>query len=375
MFCSKFERNILYTIKMCYIFRFVYLEDCGHSVESDALEKWMSQNDEEIVLKQCPICKTPILKTQRFMNRVKVILEDISKIKSQLYGKLDVIKMKKKDISKTLTFLCKNFNSLFIGDISQYRHIAALWKTFCKPLLAQLSYKKGRYGDKQYSLAAKDVESLEFVFNLFESTSKYKTRIEALQKHHIQIIVDHFSWLFSVAFTYGQQLSNQQKFDINIEVIRGKRILSLFEIMSNKKYKMAVGMQTSGAEEIRNLVHNMEALLISYTIYNAEKDDEIQNFVELIKKKIAGIAIITDEERKMINQAMSTSFLNTGLRAQGHWCKCSNGHIYCITECGGPMEKSNCPECKVEIGGDNHRHVQGVEVASEMDGATRLAYT
>lgn len=360
---------------MRYIFRFVYLEDCGHSVESDALEQWMSQNDEEIALKQCPICKTPILKTQRFMNQVKVILEDISKIKSQLYGKLAVIKMKKKDISKTLTILYKNFNSLFIGDISQYKHIAALWKTFCKPLLDSLSYKKGRYGDKQYSIAAKDIESLEFVFNLFKSTSKYKTRVGALQDHHMKIIVDHFSWLLSVAFTYGQQLSNQQKFDINIEVIRGKRILSLFETMSNTKYKMAVGMRTSDAVEIENLVHNMEALLMSCTVYNAEKDDEIQNFVEQIKKKISGIAIVTDQERKMINKAMSTSFMHTGLRAQGHWCKCSNGHIYCITECGGPMEKSNCPECKVEIGGVNHRHVEGIEVASEMDGATQLAYT
>lgn len=361
---------------MCYIFRFVYLEDCGHSVESDALEKWLSQNDEEIALKQCPICKTPILKTQRFMNQVKVILEDISKIKSQLYGKLAVIKMKKRDILKTLKCLCKEFNLLFIGDIRQYGHIAALWKTHCKPLLDSLSYKKGHYGDKQYSLAAKNIESLEFVFNLFKSISKYKIRIRALQDCQMKIIVDHFSWLLSVAFTYVQQLSNQQKFDINIEVIRGKRILTLFEIMSDQKYKMAVGMQfSSDATEIKNLVHNMEALLMSCTAYNAERDDEIQNFVELIKKKIVGITIITDEERKMINEAMSSSFLHTGLRAQGHWCKCSNGHIYCITECGGPMEKSNCPECKVEIGGDNHRHVQGVEVASEMDGATRLAYT
>jgi hypothetical protein len=32
--------------------------------------------------------------------------------------------------------------------------------------------------------------------------------------------------------------------------------------------------------------------------------------------------------------------------------ECPNGHYYVIGECGGAMEKSKCPECKEEIGGD-----------------------
>ncbi len=37
------------------------------------------------------------------------------------------------------------------------------------------------------------------------------------------------------------------------------------------------------------------------------------------------------------------------------------------------MEKSNCPECKADIGGTNHLLVSDNQLASEMDGATRPA--
>ena len=38
----------------------------------------------------------------------------------------------------------------------------------------------------------------------------------------------------------------------------------------------------------------------------------------------------------------------------GHWFKCPNGHYYVIGECGGAMQRGKCPDCKAEIGGDNH---------------------
>ena len=111
---------------------------------------------------------------------------------------------------------------------------------------------------------------------------------------------------------------------------------------------------------------------------------------------------ITDEERKMICSAM-------GFAGKGHWYKCQNGHIYCITECGGATETSKCLECKSDIGellsrncvnfqifvffnccvtlhyisiycyvfilgGTSHRLLEDNRIASEMDGVTRPAY-
>lgn len=38
----------------------------------------------------------------------------------------------------------------------------------------------------------------------------------------------------------------------------------------------------------------------------------------------------------------------------GHFYRCPQGHTYVITECGGAMERSSCPECGAPIGGDAH---------------------
>lgn len=50
-------------------------------------------------------------------------------------------------------------------------------------------------------------------------------------------------------------------------------------------------------------------------------------------------------------------------------------HIYAIGDCGGANQKSTCPECKVEIGGLQHRLSDGNKLASEMDGAPYAAYS
>ena len=59
----------------------------------------------------------------------------------------------------------------------------------------------------------------------------------------------------------------------------------------------------------------------------------------------------------------------------GHWFKCPQGHIYVITECGGAMEKSMCPDCGAMIGGENHDLVEDNQLASEMDGAKHPAWS
>ncbi|XP_027846821.2 NFX1-type zinc finger-containing protein 1-like [Aphis gossypii] len=347
--------------------RFIYLEDCKHSIESEALTVWMNQNDEEICLKQCPLCKTPILKTQRFMNQVKVILEDVSKIKIIQYGELTIIRNQMKTILDSLKYLNKHFSLNYIGD--RFSSSRRLWDKFCKPLLGLMGNKRSKF-----TLPANDIESLNFVIDLFNATSKFKNRIKEIKNvQRKQIIINHFDWILTVAFTYAQQLSNQQKSDISIEMARGSRFISLFEIMSDTKFQMAVNMQTSDTYEIKTIVDNMEVLLMSCNKYTLSKDQEIQNLIEDIQQKINGLPIITNEEKQMIHAAMSINFIG-GIKAQGHWCKCPNGHIYCITECGGPMQQSICPDCKVPIGGQSHRHVSGVTVASEMDGARNLLF-
>lgn len=75
---------------------------------------------------------------------------------------------------------------------------------------------------------------------MFQNISEFKNiknrikRINDDQKK--EMIINYFDWLLSVAFTYTEQLTSQHKLDINIEMVRGTRILSLCEITSNIKY-------------------------------------------------------------------------------------------------------------------------------------------
>jgi hypothetical protein len=97
-------------------------------------------------------------------------------------------------------------------------------------------------------------------------------------------------------------------------------------------------------------------------------DEEIQHLTLQIQEKINELPdFLSNEELQMIHVALSSSFVEEGIRAQDHWCKCVNDHIYCNTECGRPMELSKCPECDVKIGGQDHRHVDGTQVAWDMD--------
>ncbi|KAG7441498.1 uncharacterized protein BT62DRAFT_908111 [Guyanagaster necrorhizus] len=54
------------------------------------------------------------------------------------------------------------------------------------------------------------------------------------------------------------------------------------------------------------------------------------------------------QEKQDIVQAL-------GFSHRGHFYNCINGHTFVITECGGAMEASQCPECRAPIGGRNHR--------------------
>ena len=85
------------------------------------------------------------------------------------------------------------------------------------------------------------------------------------------------------------------------------------------------------------------------------------------RKSYPSLNPLTPEEKKQIVSAM-------GLK-KGHWFKCPNDHVYCITECGGAMERSTCPECKAVIGGQNHKLEEGNTLAPEMDKAQYPAWS
>jgi hypothetical protein len=59
------------------------------------------------------------------------------------------------------------------------------------------------------------------------------------------------------------------------------------------------------------------------------------------------------------------------LRGTGHWYMCRNRHPFTINNCGMAMEEATCPECGAPIGGRNHRSVEGVTHAAEIEEIAR----
>ena len=78
------------------------MEDCNHVLEATGLEQWMAQTDGEIKLKDCPKCKTPIAKTQCFMNTVKKVYQDVQRVKSCVFGNMREIEASRDELRTKL---------------------------------------------------------------------------------------------------------------------------------------------------------------------------------------------------------------------------------------------------------------------------------
>ncbi|KAF3846326.1 hypothetical protein F7725_003404 [Dissostichus mawsoni] len=73
---------------------------------------------------------------------------------------------------------------------------------------------------------------------------------------------------------------------------------------------------------------------------------------------------------------MPEDMLAVAQQAMGplQWYHCPNGHPCTIGECGQPMQKSKCPDCDAEIGGDNHIPVAGFRVVQLQGDRTQTGH-
>ncbi|XP_023265809.1 E3 ubiquitin-protein ligase RNF213 [Seriola lalandi dorsalis] len=73
---------------------------------------------------------------------------------------------------------------------------------------------------------------------------------------------------------------------------------------------------------------------------------------------------------------MPEDMLAVARQAMGQlqWYNCPNGHPCTIGECGQPMQISRCLDCGAVIGGNNHRAVQGFQVAQMQGDRTQTGH-
>uniref|UniRef100_A0A2S2NW97 NFX1-type zinc finger-containing protein 1 n=2 Tax=Schizaphis graminum TaxID=13262 RepID=A0A2S2NW97_SCHGA len=354
--------------------RFVYLEDCKHTIESRGLEQWINQNNEEIVQKQCPMCKMPILKTMRFKNHVKSVQKDICEIENKLLDgrNRSSVSQKKETLERSVKKLKCHFDKIEMIS-TRFAVVKKLWSHSSNRLLQRM--RRITLGDE----TPVNLDSWTSATKLAKSFFAYETRIRNITNGDTKdVVIDHFIWLMTETVNHAARLSKQQTADINLEIARDARLVGLAEVKTNPDFQLAVINQASTSstapETIVNLVMRVEALLTAIGPYRRDADSEVQRLTDRIRTVVKSLVVMTDAELKMIHAAMSVDFYKHE-RSQGHWLKCANGHIYCVTECGGPMQRAKCPVCKKDIGGYNHRYVEGTTVATEMDGATHFAWS
>lgn len=164
-------------------------------------------------------------------------------------------------------------------------------------------------------------------------------------------------------------VNQQQSEDITCEVRRFHKMVDFHLVLEDPLYA-----SNASCREVKSVRDQIDSLLFGCCRYTDSLNQKIIQLFEDFQKELKSNRPLTSDEKRMIHLAMTTSFYG-GIQSTGHWFTCPNGHYFCITECGGAMQESNCPDCGIRIGGTNHQYLNTTKLASDMDGAKHPAWS
>lgn len=346
---------------------YIELFDCRHVFEVSDLDYWMEMKNEdkdnEIQLKECPKCKTPIRRSFRYGNIIKKTLADIEAVKKKTLDDQQRFREKKRQLEKQLKEVKRKYPEKlsFENDTT-----TALGNSV------------------EYSLRRR----LNFMHHAGEQSITFENQIKLLP------------CLYEMNGKFFQGPENVEFVTRSSELLtEAKRIT-----------KLLVDKNTMSTQEVTDVSDNIVVLSLNcrfqYLLWHIEKKvdeadvtDEVTTSLEAIKETFSSASAdqqtLTDVERAKITSAIEDVCRKLGIGpltpmeraierkqivqaiglAKGHWFKCRNGHVYAINDCGGAMERGECPECHEVIGGSQHKLEEGNMLAPEMDGATHAAWS
>lgn len=114
-------------------------------------------------------------------------------------------------------------------------------------------------------------------------------------------------------------------------------------------------------EKVKEHLQIAQELCDEYPGQTAGMRAEIQGVQKMMRGSTFYMSV-SNEEKAAVYAAMANDF-----RGTGHWYYCENGHPFTIGECGMAMETSQCPQCGSPIGGQNHRTIDDVRPATDME--------
>ena len=355
--------------------RFIELLDCGHVFEVTALDYWMDKDGEteDIKLKECPKCKTPIRISYRYADIVKEKLADVEMVKERLNEEEEQYQELTAELKRKTRSLVRKYPDVRSRNASPETYYESdseeeESEEETLPNLGTSSYDILRSWLQQRKTMA-ELNTIENQIKLLEQIYKIREKIKTdllrstfygvlLPASESQTAVDQ---MFLQAATEVDeklnhledglmkfQISSQRLTDIRDEVVCVGLFLKIRVVQCEIK-KRSIDVRFDDEEWLGRQRKQLDA---GKKLTKQDADD-IQATINKIRRK-CGLEGLTPEERVMIVKAMNF--------AKGHWYKCPNGHIYAIGECGGANQQRSCPECGATIGGEHHRLAKGNQV-------------
>ncbi|KAM7176045.1 NFX1-type zinc finger-containing protein 1-like isoform 2-T2 [Macrochelys suwanniensis] len=294
--------------------RFVLLEDCGHVLEVQGLDRWMdgepdSAGAQHVQLKVCPKCATPIQHNTRYNDVIKAIQQKIKEIKLKVQGNKEELEAGKQQLLLRL-----NSDRDLVDWAGMERSI-------------------------MNTVSRQSLLDLENTLNFFASLSRLKQQAKkctvARERNLNKKIEAVERWLSRNRHAF----TAQQLRECRNEIKRISYLGNIFERLS--------GYENKQAPEAKALANEAISVLQRQDPFTQSREESLQRVLEKIDEQLPAAGLqLSEAERVMITEAMRFG--------RGHWYRCPQGHLYTIGECGRPMQQSSCPECGATIGGQNH---------------------
>ena len=342
--------------------RFVFLPNCGHTIEVEGLDHWMDMKEEkEIQMKGCPRCKTMVRDCYRYGNVLKRNMKDIVLVKQKLLANRERQQDFAQRILPKWTKIVSSIDSVF----TVVRHpISTDMRDSLNGIQSMLTPRLVKNKPVYDSIDADQRFLIEVQFDIAERIVELvkKSSVQPnrqMKPELLQQILDRSQLVF-VSSVQRHHMSKEDYDDVVQEMERLSLVRAFFLLKSAPSYESHSNILTTKKQVEDLLIFNLKKL---------EASDKVQlkTILERLGTMLSTGLGIDETERQQIVKAL-------GMR-QGHWFKCPNGHIYLITECGGAMQEGRCNECGAIIGGGSHTLRRDNRLASEMDGARYAAWS
>ena len=337
--------------------RFIELLDCGHVFEVTALDYWMDKDGktDEIKLKECPKCKTPIRISYRYADIVKETLADVELVKERLNEEDERYQELTEKLKRKTRSLLRKYPDVGSRKASPETFSESDSKEEECEEQTQTDMGVSSYnilwGWLQQRKTMAELSTIKNQIKLLKQIYKIREKIKKdllSNSYYVQSALDQ---MFLQAATEVDEklnhleeglmkfeISSQRLTDIRDEVICVGLFLKIRVVQCDIE-KRSIDVRFDDEEWLGRRQKQLDA----GPKLTKEETDDIEATINKIRRKF-GFEGLIPEERVMIVKAMNF--------AKGHWYKCPNGHISAKGQCGGVNQQRACPKCGETIGGE-----------------------